>query len=412
MNGQTRLRAVLGARIAAIAAAIALLTPALADAAIAVTVTWNASSDPATAGYILYCGTESRNYSTSLNVGNTTSAVMYLPDPRDPSVTYYFAVQAYSATGQRGQLSAETVFSASQAPTLRNPGNMSGIVGLSVAVQLSATDPRGSPLTYSAGSLPSGVLISSSSGRISGIPTTAGSYDVTVAATNANGVSATQLFTWSVVGPTSGGGIGTPPPSGGSPGGGGIGTPPPSGGSPGGIGTPPPSGGNPGGGGIGTPPPSGGNPGGGGGSIGSPPPPSGGNPGGGVGIGTPPPFGGGNPGGTTPGNDPDPIAVGNDHTPPTLRITSPAIDRPYRTMNVKIIVTGVASDNVGVVSVMWANSRGGVGTSLGTSSWATTPIDLKMGDNTLTITASDAAGNVQTVTFTVTRIVDFENYVN
>jgi hypothetical protein len=35
-----------------------------------------------------------------------------------------------------------------------------------------------------------------------------------------------------------------------------------------------------------------------------------------------------------------------------------------------------------------------------------------MGDNTLTITASDAAGNLQTVTFTVTRIVDFENYVN
>jgi hypothetical protein len=389
MKTQTWSRAAICARVIAIAAAAALLTPALAEAAIAVTITWNASSDPATVGYSLYAGTESRNYSTSLNVGNTTSAVMYLPDPRDPSVTYYFAVQAYSATGARSQLSAETIFTASQAPTLRNPGSTSGIVGLSVVVQLSATDPRGLPLTYSAGSLPPGVLISSNSGRISGTPTTAGNYDVTVAASNTNGVSATQLFTWSIVGPTSGGG---------TPGGGGIGTPPPSGGTPGG-------------GGIGTPPPSGGNPGGGGGSIGSPPPPSGGNPGGGGGIGTPPPFGGGNPGGTTPGTD-DPIAIGNDHTPPTVRITSPTIDRPYRTMNVKIIVTGVASDNVGVVSVMWANSRGGVGTSLGTSSWATTPIDLKMGDNILTITASDAAGNVQTVTFTVTRIVDFENYVN
>ena len=407
MNVQTRLRAVLGARIAVIAAAVALLIPALAEAAIAVTITWSASPDTSTTGYYLYAGTQSRNYTTTLNVGNTTSAAIYLPDPSDPSVTYYFAVQSYSATGQRGQLSAETVFRPSDAPTLRNPGSMSGVVGLSVVVQLTATDPHGLALTYSAGSLPPGILISSNSGRISGTPTTAGNYDVTVAATNTNGVSAMQLFTWSVIGPTSGGspggGTGTPPPSGGTPGGGGgIGTPPPSGGTPGGgggIGTPPPSGGTPGGGGgIGTTPPSGGTPGGGGGIA----PPSGGNPGGGGGIGTPPPNGG----------NPDPIAIGNDRTPPTVRITSPTIDRPYRTMNTKIIVTGVASDDLGVVSVMWANSRGGVGTSLGTSSWATTPIDLKMGDNTLTITASDAAGNVQTVTFTVTRIVDYENHVN
>ena len=81
-------------------------------------------------------------------------------------------------------------------------------------------------------------------------------------------------------------------------------------------------------------------------------------------------------------------------------------------MNSKIIVTGMASDNVGVVLVMWANNRGGAGTSLGTSSWATSPIDLKMGNNILTITASDAAGNFETVTFTVTRYVDLENYLN
>jgi hypothetical protein len=75
-------------------------------------------------------------------------------------------------------------------------------------------------------------------------------------------------------------------------------------------------------------------------------------------------------------------------------------------------VTGTASDDVGVVSVMWANSRGGAGSALGTASWATTPIDLKLGNNVLTITVADAAGNVQTVNFTVIRIVDLENYLN
>ena len=350
------------ARIAAIAAAFAALAPAFAEAAIAVTMTWSPNPDPATAGYYVYLGLDTHNYTTIINAGNTTSVVVYLPDPRDPSTKYYFAVQAYTATGGQSPLSAETVFAASDAPTLRNPGSMSSVMGVSItAVQLIATDPRGQTLTYSAGGLPPGLSISSNSGRISGTPTTAGNYFVTAAATNTVGVSMTQLFTWTIVGPTTG----TPPPS---------------------------SGGTPGGGGIGTPPPS-----------------SGGNPGGG--IGTPPPSSGGNPGGGTPPGSGGFPPTGPDQTPPAIRVSSPTSDGT-RTMNTKIIVTGTASDNVGVAIVMWANNRGGVGTSLGTTTWATTPIDLKMGDNIITITASDAAGNVQTLTFTVTRIVDYENHVN
>jgi hypothetical protein len=83
-----------------------------------------------------------------------------------------------------------------------------------------------------------------------------------------------------------------------------------------------------------------------------------------------------------------------------------------RTTDSKVIVTGGASDNVGVVSVTWANSRGGSGAAFGTSSWATGPIDLSMGDNVITITAKDAAGNVKTVALTVTRYVDIQNFVN
>lgn len=408
MKGHSWSRLVIYARIAAIATAFAVLAPATTEAAIAVTLTWDRNPDGTTAGYYVYCGTESHQYTTSINVGNTTTAVIYLPDPRDLTVTYYFAVQAYSATGERSPLSPETAWPAAQAPTLTNPGNQTGVMGVSITLQLSATDPRGLTLTYSAGGLPPGLLISSSTGRISGTPSTAGTYDVTLAASNTNGVSSTRLITWAIVGPTGGGGGGTG-------GGGGIGTPTPV--------TPPPSSGGSPGGGIGTPPPSsGGNPGGGSGTGGGSgivtPPSSGGTPGG-VGIGTPPPFSGGNPVGGGPGNgsgdggSTDPVAPIQDLTPPTVRITSPPTDGAYRTMNSKIIVTGTASDNVGVVSVMWANSRGGAGTSLlGTSSWATSPIDLKMGENILTITVSDAAGNVKTVTFTVTRIVDLENRIN
>jgi hypothetical protein len=97
---------------------------------------------------------------------------------------------------------------------------------------------------------------------------------------------------------------------------------------------------------------------------------------------------------------------------PKIVVLSPSPVQTYKTTNTKIIATGMASDNVGVVSVMWASDRGGAGSALGTSSWATTPIDLKMGDNVITITAADAAGNVGTVTFRVTRYVDLENHLN
>jgi hypothetical protein len=83
-----------------------------------------------------------------------------------------------------------------------------------------------------------------------------------------------------------------------------------------------------------------------------------------------------------------------------------------RTTDSKVVVTGNAADNVGVVSITWANSRGGSGVAFGTSSWATSPIDLSMGDNVITITATDAARNVRTVSLTVTRYVDIQNFVN
>ena len=81
-------------------------------------------------------------------------------------------------------------------------------------------------------------------------------------------------------------------------------------------------------------------------------------------------------------------------------------------MQPKIVLTGTAFDDLGVVSVTWSNDRGGDGVADGTSSWTTPAIDLKMGTNVLKVRASDAAGNVQTVTLTVTRSADLQNYLN
>jgi hypothetical protein len=78
-----------------------------------------------------------------------------------------------------------------------SPGNQSSRVGAPVSVQISATDSGGASLSYSATGLPAGLSISSS-GLITGTPTTAGSSSVTVTATDATGAKGSAGFTWTV----------------------------------------------------------------------------------------------------------------------------------------------------------------------------------------------------------------------
>jgi hypothetical protein len=55
--------------------------------------------------------------------------------------------------------------------------------------------------------------------------------------------------------------------------------------------------------------------------------------------------------------------------------------------------------------VTWSNNRGGSGTATGTTSWTVRSVALQSGDNVLTVTAHDAAGNVATSILTVTYTI-------
>jgi hypothetical protein len=93
--------------------------------------------------------------------------------------------------------------------TVTNPGNQTGTVGTAVSLQIHATDSAsGQTLTYSASGLPAGLSINSSSGLISGTPTTANTYNVTVTATDTTNASGSASFTWTI---SSGGGGGCTP---------------------------------------------------------------------------------------------------------------------------------------------------------------------------------------------------------
>jgi hypothetical protein len=85
-----------------------------------VSLAWNASTDPATAGYILHYGSQSHSYTAQINVGtNTMVTLSGLTDGQ----TYYFVVGCFDIFGLEGTPSNEALF---VAPTNVPPVQPSG----------------------------------------------------------------------------------------------------------------------------------------------------------------------------------------------------------------------------------------------------------------------------------------------
>jgi serine protease len=137
------------------------------------------------------------NASTGLITGTPTTATSY-------SVT----VKATDTTNASGSASFSwTISSSTNTVTVTNPGSQAGTVGTAVSLQIHASDSAsGQTLTYSAAGLPAGLGINSSTGLITGTPTTATSYSVTVKATDTTNASGSASFSW-VISSSGGGGI-------------------------------------------------------------------------------------------------------------------------------------------------------------------------------------------------------------
>jgi len=96
-----------------------------------------------------------------------------------------------------------------------------------------------------------------------------------------------------------------------------------------------------------------------------------------------------------------PANPGPDTIPPALSITSPG-STMVSTTSASIAISGTARDNVGVAAVKWTTSGGDAGTASGTANWSAN-VPLLVGNNTVTVTASDAAGNSSWRAITVVR---------
>jgi beta-glucosidase len=96
-----------------------------------------------------------------------------------------------------------------QPVAITSPGPQETIAGTGVSVPVTASDSTGGQsLTFSAAGLPAGTSISSS-GTITGTPSTAGTSTVTVTARDGNGAFASASFVWTVA--PSGSGFATTP---------------------------------------------------------------------------------------------------------------------------------------------------------------------------------------------------------
>ncbi len=83
-------------------------------------------------------------------------------------------------------------------PTLSTPGDQQSIIGESVVLSIFAEDADGDLLSFSAEGLPAGLSIDSESGVISGTPTSAGNYQVTVSVTDGK-ENVSISFLWRVL---------------------------------------------------------------------------------------------------------------------------------------------------------------------------------------------------------------------
>ena len=109
-----------------------------------VTLAWNPSLGTGVAGYRLYYGPASRQYTHSIDAGTaTTNTVSGLED----GVTYFYAVTAYTGSGVESDLSNEVRSTPNRAPVLQSVPNQVARIDVPLVVTNVALDPDGTVQT-------------------------------------------------------------------------------------------------------------------------------------------------------------------------------------------------------------------------------------------------------------------------
>jgi hypothetical protein len=105
--------------------------------------------------------------------------------------TFVIALGATNSSGTGNQLLTLTIRAAAAAPAITSPLAAAGRVGVPFTYQITASNR---PSLFGATGLPPGLSVAPKTGRISGKPTLAGTFDVTIRATNSTGTGTAALI--------------------------------------------------------------------------------------------------------------------------------------------------------------------------------------------------------------------------
>ncbi|WP_435279960.1 M4 family metallopeptidase [Streptomyces sp. 1222.5] len=133
--------------------------------------------------------TSSTNYAGARDAALNAAAALYGAN----STPYAGVANAFAGINVGGHINPP-----STGVTVTNPGSQSAVVGTAVSLQIQASSTNGGALTYTASGLPAGLSMNSSTGLISGTPSTAAAYSTTVTVTDSTGAAGTANFIWTV----------------------------------------------------------------------------------------------------------------------------------------------------------------------------------------------------------------------
>jgi hypothetical protein len=127
---------------------------------------------------------------------NTSSGTISGVLPHAGAGNYTVTVTASAGLLSTSQSFAWTVTNLNP-PVLAGMGNLTTVVGAAVALQATAINPEGTPVTYDAVGLPTGVTIAGDTGLLSGVPLVPGVYPVTIYVSDGNSTG-NLTFAWTV----------------------------------------------------------------------------------------------------------------------------------------------------------------------------------------------------------------------